>query len=364
MSGANLSLIDLIKEIKDNIKIIVIIPRIGDLSEELDKIGITYIVLNYGTWVYQKNEKWYKKITKMILNFLAEYRFSNILRQNNIDIVHYNSTVVGLGAKTCKKKSIPYIYHLRERAKTVFGLNFFNEEHSLDLISNANLVIGISSSISTYYEKILDRKVELVYNGLPIENEISLNKRQFKKTGILMIGAISPDKGQIDAIKAIKVIKESIPNILLTLVGKVSSTSYFNKLESFIRENQLQKNINIIGFSKEIKKIREEYDFVFVCSKNEAFGRVTIEAMKSGQIVFGANTGGTKEIINNEIDGYLYESENPNDLANKFLEVYDNPELLKNISLTAVNSFERNFSIVTTADSIISLYRDIWKEEN
>lgn len=340
----------------------VVLPRRGDLSEELDKKKISYTILNYGTWVYQNNEKWYKKIIKRLLNFLAEYRFFHVIKQYDIDLVHFNSTVVGVGARTCERKSIPYIYHLRERAKTVFGLSFFNEKRTLDLISRANIVIGISNSISTYYENILDRKIELVYNGLPVNNEMSQNKRLFNKKSVLMIGAISPDKGQLDAIKAINIIKQFLPEVLLTLVGKISSETYLNQLENYIRENQLQDNVKYIGFSKNIKEIRDKYDFVFVCSKNEAFGRVTIEAMKSGQIVFGANTGGTREIINNKINGYLYESGNPQDLANIFLEVFNNKELLKNVSSKAVESFESEFSIANTGDSIISLYRNIWKE--
>lgn len=43
--------------------------------------------------------------------------------------------------------------------------------------------------------------------------------------------------------------------------------------------------------------MRKKIDVELVCSRSEAFGRVTIESMMSSNPVIGANTGGTKELI-------------------------------------------------------------------
>jgi hypothetical protein len=50
----------------------------------------------------------------------------------------------------------------------------------------------------------------------------------------------------------------------------------------------------------------------------EGLGRVTLEAMLSGITVIGADTGGTKEIIGEDLErGYLYRQGNAEDLAQK-----------------------------------------------
>jgi len=47
-------------------------------------------------------------------------------------------------------------------------------------------------------------------------------------------------------------------------------------------------------------------DLVVVCSRDEAFGRVTVEAMKAGKPVIGARSGGTAELIREGENGLLY----------------------------------------------------------
>jgi glycosyltransferase involved in cell wall biosynthesis len=43
-----------------------------------------------------------------------------------------------------------------------------------------------------------------------------------------------------------------------------------------------------------------------MCSKNEALGRVTIEAMSRGTPVIGFDNAGTSEIIKHAYNGFLY----------------------------------------------------------
>ena len=61
--------------------------------------------------------------------------------------------------------------------------------------------------------------------------------------------------------------------------------------EKQIDELGLNNNINMLGQVRNLPEIRKNNDIELVCSKSEAFGRVTIEAMMSMMPVIGANTG-------------------------------------------------------------------------
>jgi glycosyltransferase involved in cell wall biosynthesis len=52
-----------------------------------------------------------------------------------------------------------------------------------------------------------------------------------------------------------------------------------------------------------------------VCSRDEAFGRVTVEAMKRGRPVVGAAAGGTGRLIEDGVTGRLYPPGDPAALA-------------------------------------------------
>jgi glycosyltransferase involved in cell wall biosynthesis len=77
-----------------------------------------------------------------------------------------------------------------------------------------------------------------------------------------------------------------------------------------------------------------------MCSKCEAFGRVTIEAMKIGIPVIGSNTCGTVELIEHERSGLLYEQGNPSGLANEVIKLIKYPELKERIIKEAKNHAE------------------------
>ena len=54
-----------------------------------------------------------------------------------------------------------------------------------------------------------------------------------------------------------------------------------------------------------------------MCSRAEAFGRVTVEAMKLGLPVIGAARGATPELVRDGWNGLLYAHGDANELAGK-----------------------------------------------
>lgn len=67
-------------------------------------------------------------------------------------------------------------------------------------------------------------------------------------------------------------------------------------------------------------------DFVLVCSRAEAFGRVTAEAMLAWTPVVGARSGATPELIRDHQEGLLYEPGDHRDLARKIEYLIQHPE--------------------------------------
>ena len=58
-------------------------------------------------------------------------------------------------------------------------------------------------------------------------------------------------------------------------------------------------------------------DIILVCSRNEAFGRIILEAMLLRKPVIATNSGGTPELIKDGFNGLLYEVGNYHQLAEK-----------------------------------------------
>ena len=67
-------------------------------------------------------------------------------------------------------------------------------------------------------------------------------------------------------------------------------------------------------------------DAALMCSRKEACGRVTMEAMLPGTPVVGTDSGGTAELIRNGVDGFLYAPSDDAMLAEKLAWFIEHPE--------------------------------------
>src|SRR5699024_9345504 len=152
-------------------------------------------------------------------------------------------------------------------------------------LKKANGIIGISKAVKEKFEPIFQKEVKLIYNGIPLDEYIIKNKPPLYSSetiNILIAGRIVEGKGQLQAVKAIKhLFDTNIKNIKLIIVGKVDSENYFNKLKSYIERFSLEDQITIYEHTDDLKHLRKKCDIGLICSKKEAFGRVTIETMVS-----------------------------------------------------------------------------------
>lgn len=100
-------------------------------------------------------------------------------------------------------------------------------------------------------------------------------------------------------------------------------------------------------------------DVELVCSKSEAFGRVTIEAMMSMNPVIASNTGANTELIKEDYNGLLYNYGNYVDLANKIEVLIQNPDLLEKYGKNGYKFALENFTAEINAKNIEMVYKEL-----
>lgn len=74
---------------------------------------------------------------------------------------------------------------------------------------------------------------------------------------------------------------------------------------------------------------------VFPSQFAEPFGISQVEAMASGLVVVSSGTGGAKEIVQNEVSGFLFQPQSPDDLAKRLYFLARKPEKLRELALGA-----------------------------
>jgi len=364
--GSNRSMLNLIDELKrKNIEIKVLIPNKGDIEEELQKRKIEYKVEKYYSWITGKGcKKQIKQLIKMLLNNILIIQINKWVKKEKFDIIHSSNSAVYIGAIIAQRNKTPHVWHIRELMKEDHNLEFFNEKYTLKLFERASKLIYVSKCVKDKYSKLLNKNNgKLIYNGLPskenINNEIpSLDNNIFK---CLIAGNICETKGQKEAIEAINIlVKKGIKNVKLYLAGEGRLE---NELKKYVEKNNLNKYIEFLGFRNDLDSIRKNVNIYLMCSKNEAFGRVTIEGMLSKNLIIGANTGGTVEIIRNNYSGILYKQGDAEDLAKKIEYAINNWEECKKIIENAYTEALNKFTIEICANSVYEIYKELLGEK-
>lgn len=175
----------------------------------------------------------------------------------------------------------------------------------------------------------------------------------------MCIGGLYKGKGQRDIILACsELLKRGVQEFHVNLVGKGDMQQEYEQL---ILEHQLRGKITLCGAHRNVKPFYKNADVMIMSSVAEAFGRTTVEAMMGGCAVIGANAGATPEIVNYGDCGYLYESGNYNDLADKMEYVISNKSNMFEKAIKGQNYALENYTAKLNTERIADLYKTVGK---
>ena len=332
----------------------------------LDELQLPYIVIRSYLWAYLKNTSGIASIKLRIKltynNLVSVPTISRLLRKKRFDLVVLNNSWMYVAAVAAKKASVPHIWHIREYTDEDFpDYKIWKRDRALQLMSEADMLICVAKGIYEKYRTILpEANVELVYNGID-PSKFDRERRPLFNSNIVqmcIVGMLLKTKGQDQLIEALSIVKENEPGLRfqLRIVGP-STASELKRHKDIVQRLGLTDEVAFVGAVSDTAPILLSSDISFTCSRMEAFGRVTVEAMMAGCLVIGANTGGTSEIIQNCETGILYRRESTSDLAERILFALRNVDKSRRIAEKGKREALEKYTALRNAREIDALYR-------
>lgn len=215
----------------------------------------------------------------------------------------------------------------------------FNKKRAYERYSRNSKIIyyGINYDFFSKGKKIKD------YKKFPIKN----------KFVVLQSGMITEQKNQLESIKAIKIVKDSIPNILLVLAGK-EDENYKLKLMKYITENKLEKYILFTG-NLDRKILRDLYKTsnigLFPVGKQGGW-LAPFEFLCSEKPIIVSKEMGASSLIKKNNLGFV-----TNKYAEEIINIYKNyNENVKNAKI-ASKFIKTNLNWEIFSDKIIDCYK-------
>ena len=147
----------------------------------------------------------------------------------------------------------------------------------------------------------------------------------------MLVGRFRESKGQAVAIQAFAKVAKQFPNVRLLLVGGAGGTGdqgYFDLCRKLVNELGVTGRVEFWGYIPDPERAFLAADVALMCSRNEAMGRVTVEAMSACRPVIGYDSGGTSELIDPNRTGQLYRGR-ADELATCMTRYVVAPELAK-----------------------------------
>lgn len=360
-SGAFRSMLKLCELLKNSsdYEPIVVTGKKGDGSGKLDELGIeNYTYIFFGRAIEQDRfSRNIKDVIKDIINSFAEIRITQLIRKRAIKIIHLNDVHTIVGARSALRNKIKLVWHIRVLLEEGQGLKLFGREN-YRIMDKADAIITISNTVYDKYAKYLKKsKLYMIYNGIDDKEFFYPEKTPLtsQHVDIVNCGMMNGHKGQNYVIAAARILLERrITNFTIKLIGTGSEEK---KLKEEVTKHNLDKFIFFEGVRDNVSDYLKKADILIMSTDAEAFGRITVEAMMSGCLIIGSNSGATPEILKYGECGILYEAFNANQLADAMEKVItgDRDEYIK-VAKRGQERAMKCFLATDNKDRIVSLY--------
>ncbi|ENK1242698.1 glycosyltransferase [Clostridium botulinum] len=304
------------------------------------------------------------------LNLNVVNKLKNIIREKNIDIIHAHAAVPAMVSIIARSglngKYIPVIQTMHG-----WGTNKkpHHEKMDITIMNSLDKVVTVSKSDEKLMisKGINSLKLTTIYNGVEEKNinnikddEIIKELKTKKREGyniIGCIGTICKRKNQQLLINAIKCIKNK-EKIFCAFIGE---GDMLEDLQLEIEHYKLESNVKFYGYRSSASKYLKWFDFFVLPSLSEGFSISILEALKEMVPVICSNIGTFTEIIEDDITGFLFESNEVKSLKQVIIKTInkENNDKIQWVVDNANKKYKRKF----TFDIMMSQYNKIYNEE-
>jgi glycosyltransferase involved in cell wall biosynthesis len=222
--------------------------------------------------------------------------------------------------------------------------------------------LAVSKTVKTSLEfQGIKNNIEVVYNGVNLQKEISIDSQKKEPFRILSIVHPVPHKGAHHLLEVLSILKTKA-EFKWTLLGWYSESSDKKYQDFFISEIKRLNLNNEIEVLENVNNVNEWYlhsDLLVHPSESESFGFVVAEAMSFGVPVVAFNVGALHEIIDDKINGFLVPAFKTTLMAEIIEQLINDKGDNIQIRKAAQNKIEKQFNnrkIMENVYNILELY--------
>lgn len=306
-------------------------------------------------------------------NVATILQLREIIRRENVDIVHANEILDFYAPIAARLAGIPCVWHVRTSFApgSLYHRLIPRIAHRL-----ASRIVVVSNSVreDLFCQQGLDStRTRVLYNpgpdpdiyhpgidGSRIREEFDLGEQPL----VVLVAKLIEDKGHETLIASVPLVIEQLPSVKFMVVGGElpgkHHEAYARKLRSLPRKLGVEQSVIFTGYRPDIPEIMAAADLVVHCSTYpDPFPGVVLQGMATGKAVIATHLGGTKEQIDDGISGVLIEPNQPDQLAHAIIELLNDDERRLSLGARAARSVREQFTTERFLAGLTEIYDEL-----
>ena len=337
-----------------------VVSRGGRLVRQLNSEGSRHIAMPYIG----------EKSPRCLLHLFALRR---LLIQQKVDILHLRSRLpawIGFGAW----RSLPPA--ARPKLVTTFH-GFYSINAYSGVMTRGERIIAVSKAIAAHIQSaygVAPGKIETIYRGVdpevfsPQHVSDQCVQRLRQKWGlaeavqvpiILMPARVTRLKGHDLLIEALSNLRER-PWRLICVGDFEPRADYYHHLKRMCRNLAMDSRVIFVGHCDDIAAaIRLSNLVVSTSTRPESFGRILVEAQAMGRPVIAPAHGGSLEIVEDGVTGWLFCPGDVDHLKKTLNQALTEEERWGEIGAHGRNHVLKYFTLSQMCQRTLMLYRSL-----
>lgn len=300
-------------------EVIVALPKEGPLRNACEAVGARCEIVSTHAWMGPRHRVAGLGLFRLIQARRDVPALCALIEETAPDAVISNTSVIPVAAWAAHRLRRPHVWIVRESLLTNKQLRSILPKRMIasTIIRRSAAVMAVSEFVERQVRAAAGSQSAPIWpiRPRPVLYDVGVSGRAPKNKDSLRLvlpGHISVEKGHFLAVRALR--KAGTPNVTLDVVG-TGPRHVVVALRMLIALSGLSSQVRLLGWMDDMQTVYQRHDALLMVSKNEAFGRTTVEAITSGLPVIALDSGGSSELLR-EGGGELVQPTTAEALAN------------------------------------------------
>lgn len=247
-----------------------------------------------------------------------------------------------------------YFFEINETESFTHRISYSIQEYGNRLNT---FVYKYSQGQPPLNNKLKPKFCKLIPNG--VENNKGFNNSRKNNSRRIKVGTstrITPIKKIGWLLSVMEIVSRGTDNIDFMIAGEpeIGKENYWSELQKKLQQLNLD-NIQFVGKKDKIFDFLLNLDIFLLVALPGGCPNSSLEAMSAGLPIIATNIGGAPDQVQNGINGYLVDPYNPNEMANRIIELSKKPTLRKSMGVASKKIATENFSMERMVNSYLEI---------